>query len=84
YLAYGATLIGYGIWSILIAAYPLNMVTPIPLMVPIVALLSARIVLTEQLSLLQWTGFIVILAGLAIANLNMKMIKNIFIKSKTQ
>ncbi|MDD4088330.1 MAG: EamA family transporter, partial [Tissierellia bacterium] len=36
YLAYGATLIGYGIWSILIAAYPLNMVTPIPLMVPIV------------------------------------------------
>ena len=82
YLAYGATLIGYGIWSILIAAYPLNMVTPIPLMVPIVALLSARIVLTEQLSPLQWTGFIVILTGLAIANLNMKMIKNIFIKSK--
>ena len=55
----------------------------IPLLVPIVALLSARIVLTEQLSSLQWIGFIVILAGLAIANINLSMIKNIFIKSKT-
>jgi O-acetylserine/cysteine efflux transporter len=70
YLAYAATLIGYGIWSILIASYPMSMVAPIPLLVPIVALLSARIVLSEQLSPLQWTGFIVILTGLAIANTN--------------
>jgi len=44
-------------------------------LVPIVALLSARIILTEQLSPLQWIGFIVILTGLAIANINVGMIK---------
>lgn len=83
YLAYVATLTGYGIWSKLIVSYPMSTVAPIPLLVPIVALLSARIVLTEHLSSLQWIGFIVILTGLAIANINLSMIKNIFIKSKT-
>lgn len=79
YLAYAATLIGYGIWSILIASYPMSKVAPIPLLVPIVALLSARIVLSEQLSPLQWTGFIVILSGLVIANTKLF---NIFSKNK--
>jgi len=79
YLAYAATLIGYGIWSKLIAAYPMSTVAPITLLLPIVTLLSARIVLTELLSPLQWTGFIIILTGLAIANINMSMIKNIFV-----
>lgn len=83
YLAFAATLTCYGIWSILVATYPMSTVAPIPLTVPIVALLSARIVLNEQLTPMQWTGFIVILAGLVIANVNFKMIKNIFIKSKT-
>lgn len=82
YLAYAATLIGYGIWSLLIANYPMSIVAPIPLLVPIAALLSARIVLSEQLSRLQWIGFIVILTGLAAANINMSMIKNIFNKSR--
>jgi O-acetylserine/cysteine efflux transporter len=79
YLAYAATLIGYGIWSILIASYPMSKVAPIPLLVPIVALLSARIVLSEQLSPLQWTGFIVILSGLVIAYTKLF---NIFSKNK--
>ncbi len=82
YLAFAATLTSYGIWSILVATYPMSTVAPIPLLVPIVALISARIVLKEQLSTMQWTGFIVILAGLVISNVNFKMIKNIFVKSK--
>jgi drug/metabolite transporter (DMT)-like permease len=44
-------------------------------LVPIVALLSARIILTEQLSPLQWIGFIVILTGLAISNANININK---------
>lgn len=78
YLAYAATLIGYGIWSILLASYPMSKISPIPLLVPIVALLSARIVLSEQLSPLQWAGFIVILTGLIIANTK---VLNIFAKN---
>lgn len=83
YLSYAATLIGYGIWSMLIADYPMSLVAPIPLLVPIIALLSARIVLSEQMTQLQWLGLIVILAGLFIANTNSGMIKNIF-RSKNE
>lgn len=83
YLAFAATLISYGIWSVLVATYPMSTVAPIPLLVPIIALISARIVLKEQLSPMQWTGFIVVLAGLVIANVNFIMIKNKLIKSKT-
>lgn len=81
YIAFAATLMGYGAWSVLIAKYPMSIVAPITLMVPIVALLSARIVLSEQLTQLQWVGLIVILAGLFTANINPGIIKNIF-KSK--
>lgn len=82
YLAYAATLTAYSIWSILVANYPLGMVSPIPLLVPIVALLSARIVLSEQLSPMQWIGFIVILAGLVIGNVNFGPIKSIIANKK--
>lgn len=81
YLAFAATLTSYGIWSILVATYPMSIVAPIPLLVPIVALISARIVLNEQLSPKQWVGFIIILTGLVIANVSRDMIKNIFVKS---
>ena len=83
YLAYAATLIGYGIWSKLIADYPMSIVAPIPLLVPIIALLSARMILLEELTQLQWLGLVVILAGLFIANTNPGMIKNIF-RSKNE
>ena len=55
-----------------------------PLLVPIIALISARIVLNEQLSPKQWIGFIVILTGLVIANVSIDMIKNIFLKSNNK
>lgn len=82
YLAYAATLTAYGIWSILIAKYPIGTIAPIPLLVPVIALLSARIVLLEKLSPMQWIGFIVILTGLFIANINFNSIKQSFEKSK--
>jgi len=74
YLAFGATLFGYGVWNVLIGKYPLSKVAPLPLAVPVIALLSARIVLNEQLSSMQWLGVSVILAGLIITNLNPEII----------
>ena len=75
YLAYGATLFGYGVWSKLIAKYPMGKIAPISLLVPITGLLTARIVLAEQLSSMQWLGASIILLGLIIANVS----PNIFI-----
>lgn len=81
YLAFGATLFGYGVWSVLLGKYPMGKVAPLPLLVPIIALLSARIVLSEQLSGMQWLGVSVILIGLIITNLNPEIIMKHFSKN---
>ncbi len=80
YLAIGSTLFGYGVWNSLLGKYPMGKVAPLTLMVPIIALISARIVLNEQLSSMQLIGVIVILIGLIIANLNIKVILGYFKK----
>ena len=84
YLAYGATLFGYGFWSILISKYPLNKISPLSLLVPITGLLTARIVLLEKLSKLQWLGVFVIIIGLVITSLDFKMVMAKFNKNKIQ
>ncbi|MGD9566717.1 MAG: EamA family transporter [Sedimentibacter sp.] len=80
YLAFGATLFGYGVWSVLLGKYPMSKVAPLPLTVPVIALLSAGIVLKEQLSSMQWLGVTVILIGLIVTNLNIETIINHFKK----
>lgn len=84
YLAFGATLFGYGVWSVLLGKYPMSKVAPLPLTVPIIALLSARVVLEEQLSSMQWVGVTVILIGLVITNLNVETILKHFKKSENK
>jgi O-acetylserine/cysteine efflux transporter len=78
YLAYGATLFGYGFWSVLITKYPISKVSPLTLMVPVIGLLTARIVLKEYLTPMQWLGAFIILIGLIITNIDFKLIKNKF------
>ncbi|MCB2288507.1 EamA family transporter [Clostridium sp. CS001] len=84
YLAFGSTLFGYGFWSILISKYPINKISPLSLLVPITGLLTARIVLVEKLSSLQWTGVSVIIIGLIVTNLDFKQIINMINKTKTK
>lgn len=67
FLAYGATIFGYGGWSRLLARYPANRVAPLSLLVPVAGIITARLVLAEQLALLQWCGCALVLGGLALA-----------------
>lgn len=84
YLAFGATLFGYGVWNVLLGKYPMSKVAPLPLTVPVIALLSAKIILNEQLSGIQWLGVSIILTGLIITNLNPQIILKYFKKNKTE
>ena len=84
YLAFASTLFGYGFWSILISKYPLNKISPLSLLVPITGLLTARIVLLEKLSTLQWVGVSIIIIGLIITNIDMKQIKYMYNKNKVK
>ncbi|MFA5577564.1 MAG: EamA family transporter [Tissierellaceae bacterium] len=76
YIGLLATLFGYGYWNILISKYPLAKISPLSLLVPITGLFTARIVLAEKLSSMQWVGALVILAGLIVANIDFKQLLN--------
>jgi O-acetylserine/cysteine efflux transporter len=78
YLSLGATLFGYGMWNMLIAKYTISKIAPLSLLVPITGLLTARIVLSEQLSRMQWIGVVIILTGLILTSLNLDMVKSYF------
>jgi len=67
YLAFGATLFGYGAWSYLLSRHPANRVAPWSLLVPVAGLITARIVLDERLSVIQWGGCLLVVAGLLVA-----------------
>jgi len=66
YLAFIATLIGYGLWSRLLSRYPASQVAPFSLLVPIVGLASASLFLDERLSGVQIAGAVLVMAGLAV------------------
>lgn len=66
YLAFVATLIGYSLWSRLLSKYPASQVAPFSLLVPIVGLVSASLLLGEQLSAAEIGGAALVMGGLAV------------------
>lgn len=66
YLAFVATLLGYGLWSRLLSRYPASQVAPFSLLVPVVGLSSAWLFLGEALSSAQWVGAAIVMLGLLI------------------
>lgn len=67
YLALVATLFGFGTWSKLLSRYPASQVAPLSMLVPVTGLLTARVVLGEQLSMLQWGGCFLVIIGLLVS-----------------
>ena len=66
YLAFGATILGYGLWSRLLSRYPASQVAPFSLLVPVVGLSSAALLLDEHLGPLQLLGALLVMLGLLI------------------
>ena len=66
YLAYFATLIGYGIWGKLLSRYPAGTVSPLALLVPIVGMSSAALLFGERFSMQQLIGALFVMGGLVI------------------
>ena len=84
YLAFLATLFGYGVWSVLLAKYPTGKVAPLSLLVPVTGLITAQIFLHEQLSVMQWISGVIIILGLVIANIDFSQIQRIFKPKDTE
>jgi O-acetylserine/cysteine efflux transporter len=66
YLAFGATLGGYGLWNRLLKTYPAVQVAPFALLVPVVGLLCGALAFGERLTAAQLAGSGLVAAGLAL------------------
>jgi O-acetylserine/cysteine efflux transporter len=66
YLAFGATLTGYGLWSRLLRTYPAAQVARFTLLVPVVGLVCGWLALGERLTAAQLAGCALVTAGLAL------------------
>jgi O-acetylserine/cysteine efflux transporter len=56
YLGWMATLVGYGLWTMLLKHYPANKVAPFSLGVPVVGIAAGLFVLGESITAWQWAG----------------------------
>jgi O-acetylserine/cysteine efflux transporter len=66
YLAFGATLGGYGLWSRLLRSYPAGQVARFTLLVPVIGLLCGWLAFGERLTAAQLLGCALVIAGLAL------------------
>ncbi len=65
FLAWGATLTGFGVWAGLMHRYPTALIAPFSLLIPVSGLASGALLLDESLAPLQMAGVALVFAGLA-------------------
>jgi O-acetylserine/cysteine efflux transporter len=65
-LAYGGTILGFGLWSRLLARYAAAAVAPFALLIPIVGMIAGAMVFGEPLSAIEVLGAALVMAGLTI------------------
>ena len=64
YLAWAATLLGYGVWTWLLSRHPANRVSPFSLLVPLVGLSTGWLVFGETLRPVHFAGGALLMSGL--------------------
>jgi O-acetylserine/cysteine efflux transporter len=64
-IAYAGTLLGFGLWSRLLARHPAAVVAPFALLVPVVGMVASWLIFGEGLSPLEFFGAALIMGGLA-------------------
>lgn len=66
YIVYVSTWAGYGAWNFLLARYPVGLVVPFTLLVPLVGMMSSVLILGEPMYRWKWTAAFLVLGGLGI------------------
>jgi O-acetylserine/cysteine efflux transporter len=66
FTAYLSTLVGYGVWAMLLGKYPASTVAPFTLLVPIFGFGSAFVLLGESVSASEVAGSLLVFLGLAV------------------
>lgn len=66
--AVGNTLVGFGLWSVLLAKYPASIVTPWALLVPIFGMASSALFFAESFPVWKFLVFVLVIGGITLAN----------------
>lgn len=66
FIAYGATVFGFGTWSRLLVHHDAAIVSPFALLIPVVGMASTALVFDEHLSAAQAMGAALVIVGLAL------------------
>jgi len=77
FLAFAATLFGFGGWSRLLSRYPVGIVAPLSLLVPVAGLITSMLVLGEKLTVSQWFGCFVVISGLLVVSYGARIFSRI-------
>jgi O-acetylserine/cysteine efflux transporter len=64
-LAYGGTVLGFGLWSRLLAHHSAAKIAPFALLIPVVGMLAGRLIFEEPLGPFELLGAALVMAGLA-------------------
>ncbi len=75
--ALGNSIIGYGLWNMLLNRYPASTVTPWALMIPVFGMLSSSLFLGETMPWWKWLAAALVMAGLAVNLLAQRRAKKI-------
>lgn len=70
YLAWGATVFGFGAWGYLLRRYPASSVAPFSLLVPFFGMSSAALLLGERITPLGWLSAALLVGGIAVISLS--------------
>ncbi|MFF7339341.1 EamA family transporter [Streptomyces sp. NPDC008163] len=69
FVAWIATVFGFGAWGLLLSRYPASSVAPFTLLVPVFGMSSAALVLDESVSPLRWCAAALLVGGVALTSL---------------
>jgi O-acetylserine/cysteine efflux transporter len=75
YIVYLSTWVGYGVWNWLLGRYPIGMIVPFALLVPITGLLSSVLILGEPLQPWKVVAGLFVISGLCINLLSTRLLK---------
>jgi O-acetylserine/cysteine efflux transporter len=73
--SYPNTIIGFGIWSMLMRKYPTATIAPFTLLVPVAGMLSAAVVLGEPLQWWKLAAGMLVLTGLALNQFGARLLQ---------
>ncbi|RUR07218.1 EamA family transporter [Legionella sp. km772] len=66
YIVYASTWVGYGVWNWLLGRYPVSVVVPFTLLIPLVGIISSVLVFGEPFQLWKLLACLLVITGLCI------------------